>query len=87
MFKKATIALFAAIAFGAASSALAKDRDADEGGGFEVQTWQDIQKARKNIQDQIRSQYPTANDHGRDAYGFRGTPNQKHGASTKENQR
>jgi hypothetical protein len=87
MFKKTTIALFAAVAFGAASAALANDRDDYESGGFQVQTWQDIEQAHKNIQDQIRREYPTANDHGRDAYGSSVSPSQKHGASVKENQR
>jgi hypothetical protein len=87
MLAKTTIALFVAAALGAASAALANDRDGYESGGFQVQTWQDVQQARKNIQDQIRSQYHTANEHGRDAYGSSAILSQKDGASAKPGHR
>jgi hypothetical protein len=58
MFIKTKIALAAAIVFGVASSALANDKDYDVG-GFQPQTWEEIQKANK-----------TAGSVGSAAYGF-----------------
>ena len=76
MFTK--IALSVAIVLGAASAALAgsKDDDGWAGGGFNVQTWQDIEQARQDIQRQIQSQYHTGN--AGTAYAYVASPNQKH---------
>jgi hypothetical protein len=73
------IGLSLAIVLGAASAALANDPTGQDGGGYRVQTWQDIQHA-PYIQDQIRSQYHAADDNGRNAYGFVVSPNRKHGS-------
>ena len=66
MLAKTTIALFVAAALGAASAALANDRDGYESGGFQVQTWQDIAKSRQDVQNQIHRLY---NTNSGDAYG------------------
>jgi hypothetical protein len=68
MFSKTKMALAAAIIVGAASTALASGDTDRESGGFQVQTWQDIQQARQNIQKEIQSAYHM--DNVGSAYGF-----------------
>jgi len=53
MLTKTKIAFAAALIIGTASAALASDHE-DQSGGFQVQTWQDIAKSRRDIQNQIR---------------------------------
>jgi hypothetical protein len=71
MLNKTKIALAAAIVFGVASAALANDRDYDSGGGFQVQTWKEIQKANQAV--------------GGTSYGFE-SPSHKQVASRKKPQ-
>jgi hypothetical protein len=68
MFSKTKMALAAAIIVGAASTALASGDSDRECCGFQVQTWQDIEQARLNIQREIRSAYHL--DNAGNAYGL-----------------
>jgi hypothetical protein len=67
MFTKTKIALSVALILGAASAALANDKDEPQG-GFQVQTWQDIANTRADVENQIRHAFH-AGTSGTD-YGF-----------------
>jgi hypothetical protein len=78
MFTKTTTALAAALILGTASAALANDSDRNDTGGGPTQTWQDIEHARQDIQNQIQKLYHTGN--AGSAYGYVVSPKQTHRA-------
>jgi hypothetical protein len=80
MFTKTKIALATALALGTASAALANDQT-DERGGYQVQTWQQIEQDRRDIQNQIQRQYHTGN--AGSAFGYVVSPKHTHRASHK----
>jgi hypothetical protein len=80
MLTKTKIALAAALVLGTASAALAGDQT-DERGGYQVQTWQQIQQDQRAIQNQIQRQYHTGS--GGTAFGYVVSPKQTHRASHK----
>jgi hypothetical protein len=68
MFPKTKIALSVALVLGAlGTSALASDHE-DQIGGFQVQTWKDVEQSRQAIQQQIQRLYGTGNAAGAYAY-------------------
>ncbi len=75
MFNKSRIALALAITLGTASAALAGTEKDDNSYGGPVQTWQDIEHARQEIQRQIQSEYHTSNPGT--AYGYAASPSQQ----------
>jgi hypothetical protein len=77
MLTKTKIALAAALILGTASAAMAGNDESTYGGP--VQTWQDIEHARQDIQNQIRKQYHTGN--ASSAYGYVVVPKHKLDAS------
>jgi CHASE3 domain sensor protein len=77
MLTKTKIALATALILGTASAALASNEN-DERGGFQVQTWQQIEQDRRDIQNQIQRQYP-GNASG--AFGYVVSPKQTHRAA------
>jgi hypothetical protein len=81
MLTKTKIALAAALVLGTASVALAgsDNDDGGQGGGFQVQTWQDIARARQNFENQIQRQYHTGN--AGSAYGYAVSPKHMHRAT------
>jgi hypothetical protein len=76
MLTKTKIALAAAVILSTASAALAGDQT-DERGGYQVQTWQQIQQDQRAFQ----NQYHTGN--GGSAFGYVVSPKQTHRASHK----
>jgi hypothetical protein len=78
MLTKMKIALATALMLGTASAALASNEN-DERGGFQVQTWQQIEQDRRDIQNQIQRQYHTGN--AGSAFGYVVSPKHRHRAS------
>ncbi len=78
MLTKTKIALATALILGTASVALAGDQT-DERGGYQVQTWQQIEQDQRDIQNQIQRQYHTGN--AGSAYGYVVSPKHTHRAS------
>jgi hypothetical protein len=70
MLTKTKFALAAALVLTTAPVALAgsDNDDGGQGGGYRVQTWQDIGQARQDVQNQIQRQYHTGN--AGSAYGY-----------------
>jgi len=79
MLTKTKIALATALILGTASAALANDNDGNDRGGYQVQTWQQIEQARRDIQNQIQRQYHTGN--AGSAFGYVVSPKHTHRAS------
>jgi hypothetical protein len=76
MFTKTKIALSVAFVLGAlGASALASDHE-NQSGGFQVQTWKDIEQSRQDIQRQIQRLYGTNNDSN--AYAYAPNRNRPH---------
>ena len=67
MFTKTEIALSAALIIGTVPAALANDQT-DERGGYQVQTWQQIQQDQRAFQNQIQRQSHAGN--AGSAYGY-----------------
>ena len=80
MLTKTKFALATALVLGTASAALANDQT-DERGGYQVQTWQQIEQDRRDIQNQIQRQYHTGN--AGSAFGYVVSPKLTHRASHK----
>ena len=78
MLTKTKIALATALILGTASAALANEQT-DERGGYQVQTWQQIEQDRRDIQNQIQRQYHTGN--AGSAFGYVASPKHTHRAS------
>ena len=79
MLTKTKIALATALILGTASAALANDNDRNDRGGYQVQTWQQIEQDRRDIQNQIQRQYHTGN--AGSAFGYVASPKHTHRAS------
>jgi hypothetical protein len=84
MSTKTTMALAAALILGTAPAALANDTDRNDTGGGPTQTWQDIEHARQDIQNQIQRLYHKGN--AASAYGYVVSPTPKHHASHERTQ-
>jgi hypothetical protein len=80
MMSKTKIVLVAAMMLGAASAARASGDTDSESGGFQVQTWQEIQQAQQEIKNQV------AASEGKSAYGQQ-SPSHKTVAHTKSQSR
>jgi len=61
MWTNTKIGMAAALILGHATAAAASDQSGDYSGGAPVQTWQDIELSRQNIQLQLQKQYPSTN--------------------------
>src|ERR1700733_5802639 len=83
MLTKTKIALATALILGTASVALASNEN-DEQGGYQVQTWQQIQQDQRAFQNQIQRQYHDG-DAG-SAYGYVVSPKHAHRASRERTQ-
>jgi hypothetical protein len=83
MLTKTKIALATALILGTASAALASNEN-DEQGGYQVQTWQQIQQDQRAFQNQIQGQYHTGN--AGSAYGYVVSPKHTHRASHERTQ-
>jgi hypothetical protein len=79
MLTKTKIALAAALILGTASAALANDNDRNDRGGYQVQTWQQIEQGQRDFENQIQRQYHTGN--AGSAFGYVVSPKHTHRAS------
>jgi hypothetical protein len=79
MLTKTKIALATALILGTASAAFANDNDRNDIGGYQVQTWQQIEQGQRDIQNQIQRQYHTGN--AGSAFGYVVSPKHTHRAS------
>ena len=68
MFTKIKVVLVATLLLGVASGARAAGDSDRETGGYQVQTWQDVEQARQNMQNLIQRQY------GGQAFGYVASP-------------
>jgi hypothetical protein len=78
MLTKTKIALATALILGTASAALANDQT-DERGGYQVQTWQQIEQDQRAFQNQIQRQSHSGN--AGSAFGYVVSPKHHRRAS------
>jgi hypothetical protein len=79
MLTKTKIALATALILGTASAAVANDNDRNDRGGYQVQTWQQIEQDQRAFQNQIQRQSHSGN--AGSAFGYVVSPKHHRRAS------